>query len=516
MTVRFAAFMVEFGGTTEFGLPVPPDDYRNTLPDGSVFRFLLNDFRVNYVHMKRADLGFAVLLIPLDYVALVAAAAAAYAIRFASTLTTIRPVIFELSFERYMSAVLPFALVIIGIFAVSGLYSIHPRRLATEMTRVILAVSTGVAAILGVAFFSRALFESRFIVLAVWALAIVFVIMLRILLRLIQRSLRRYGIGTYAVAIIGKTKSGNELKRFFAARPGVGYHVVVHVTSFNAETRERLLTLRKHGKLDAVLLADTETPRAEITAIKAFTDTEHVTFLYSADLFTGSTLRPIMHTFAEQPVIEVPKTPLDGWGAIYKRGFDIVASAILIVITLPLQILIAIAIVIENPGPIFFSRPRVGQAGKHFSFLKFRSMVRDAHALRFDPNFVKQYGNERAGTPLFKIKDDPRTTRVGRFIRAWSLDEIPQFYLVFLGSMSLVGPRPHLPEEVAMYKPHQRKVLTIKPGITGMAQVSGRAALDFEDEVRLDMYYIENWSPWLDLVIALKTPLAILWREGAS
>ncbi len=485
-------------------------------PTAVHFVFLRTNLRVNYAYMKRADLAFAFLLVPLDYLALVAAAAAAYSLRFASTVTTIRPVIFDLSFERYMSAVLPFCLVIIAIFAVSGLYAIHPKRIATEMTRVVMAVSTGVAAILGVAFFSRALFESRFIVLAVWALAILFVMILRVLLRLIQRSLRRFGIGTYAVAIIGKTKSGNDLKRFFELHPSVGYRVVAHVTSFNTESREQLLDLRKRDQLDAILLADTETSRFDITAIKVFSDTEHVTLLYSADLFAGGTLRPIMHTFADQPVIEVPKTPLDGWGTIYKRIFDIVVSSILIVVTFPLQILIALAIVIENPGPIFFSRPRVGQRNKHFSFLKFRSMVRDAHAMRFDPDFVKKYGNEREGTPLFKIKDDPRTTRVGRFIRAWSLDEIPQFYLVLIGSMSLVGPRPHLPEEVALYKPHQRKVLTIKPGITGMAQVSGRAALDFDDEVRLDMYYIENWSPWLDLVIALKTPLAVLLRKGAS
>ncbi len=466
--------------------------------------------------MKRADLVFAFAVVPLDYLALVAAAAAAYSLRFASTVTTIRPVIFDLSFEHYMRAVLPFSLVMLAIFAISGLYAIRQKRIATEMTRVVMAVSTGIAVILGFAFFSRALFESRFIVLAVWAFAILFVMAMRLLLRMLQRSLRTFGIGTHAVAIIGKTKSGNDLKRFFALRPSVGYRVVAHVTAFNPQSQEQLLTLRKQGQLDAILLADTETSRFDITAIKVFSDTEHVTLLYSADLFAGGTLRPIIHTFAEQPVIEVPKTPLDGWGTIYKRLFDIVVSSLLIVLSLPVQLLIALAIILENPGPIFFSRPRIGQSGTPFLFLKFRSMVRDAHAQRFNPEFVKKYGNERNGSPLFKLRNDPRVTRVGRFIRTWSLDEIPQFYLVLFGSMSLVGPRPHLPEEVALYKPHQKKVLTIKPGITGMAQVSGRASLDFDDEVRLDMYYIENWSPWLDLIIVLKTPFAILFKEGAS
>ena len=142
-------------------------------------------------------------------------------------------------------------------------------------------------------------------------------------------------------------------------------------------------------------------------------------------------------------------------------------------------------------------------------------MIKDAHKYRFDPEFVKKYGNEREGTPLFKLKEDPRVTRVGCFIRKFSIDELPEFYLVFLGRMSLIGPRPHLPEEVAEYKPHQRRVLTIKPGITGLAQISGRADLDFEDEVRLDTYYIEHWSPWLDLTILFRTPFVVLFgHEG--
>ena len=497
---------------TKFGLPIFPNGSYIEHHGLTVVIFVSG---VNYAYMKRVDLAFASALVPLDYLALVSAAMAAYSLRFTSLFTNIKPVLFALSFEQYVNVVLPMAFITMAIFALSGLYVIRPRRMASEMTKVITGVSTSVALILAVAFFSRALFESRFIVLAAWILAIIFVLTIRVLLRLLQRSLRQYGIGINTIVIIGKTKSGNDLKRFFEANPTIGYRVVSHIAQFTNETRDRLLALKKNNELDAIILADPDASRLDVMAIKVFTDTEHCTFFYSADLFAGSTLQPIMHTFAEQPVIEVPKTPLAGWGAIYKRLFDIIASAILIILTLPLQIIIAIAIIAENPGSFFFSRPRVGQGGKEFSFLKFRSMVQDAHALRSDPEFLKKYGNEREGTPLFKLHDDPRITHVGRFLRNWSLDEIPQFYLVFMGSMSLVGPRPHLPEEVALYKPHQRKVLTIKPGITGIAQISGRASLDFDDEVRLDMYYIENWSPWLDLVIVLKTPFAVLLRKGA-
>jgi lipopolysaccharide/colanic/teichoic acid biosynthesis glycosyltransferase len=137
-----------------------------------------------------------------------------------------------------------------------------------------------------------------------------------------------------------------------------------------------------------------------------------------------------------------------------------------------------------------------------------------ADKLHLDPEFIKQHEAAREG-PLMKIKDDPRVTPLGKFLRAMSLDEIPEFFLVLKGDMSLVGPRPHMPEEVKLYKPHHRRVLSIKPGVTGMAQISGRADLDFEDEVRIDTWYIEHWSPALDLWILLKTPFVVLSRKGA-
>lgn len=467
--------------------------------------------------MKRADLAFAAILVPLDYLALVASAAAAYSLRFADVFTSIKPVVFDLTFNEFLKVAMPIAAVYLGVFALAGLYAIRPRRVAVEMTRIVLACSTGIAAVLAIAFFSREIFESRFIVLAVWALSIAFVIIERLLVRGLQRSLRAFGVGSNDVVIVGKTKIGNELRTFFDEHPSHGYRVVAQLTHFTPEAKDRLRDLRRKGELDAVILANTDASREETRALKVFADTQHVTFLYSAELFAGSTLRPIIHTYAGQPIIEVPKTPLDGWGAIYKRAFDVVGAAVLIIVTLPVQIIVAIALFVESPGSILFSTlpsgervERVGQGARAFRYFKFRSMVRNAHQYRFDPDFIKKHGNLREGSPLFKLEHDPRVTPVGRFIRKFSIDEIPEFYLVLLGTMSLVGPRPHLPEEVARYTPDQRKVLTIKPGITGMAQVSGRAGLDFDDEVRLDMHYIENWTPWLDFVILAKTPLAVL------
>jgi len=465
--------------------------------------------------MKRVNLFFTAALVPLDLITLLAAAAAAYAVRFSPYASSIRPIIFDLDFSSYMNVALPAALVWLLIFALSGLYAIRPNRLAVEMTKVLLACSSGIAVILAIAFFSRELFDSRFIVLAVWVLAIIFVVIERFLIRTLQRSLRKFGIGLQRVVIIGKTKSGQSLRKYFATYPSIGYEVVGHYANFSPGVKESLLTLKKKDAIDTILLANPEADKKEVRDVKTFSDIEQIDFLYSAELFPGSAVHPIIHTLAGQPVIEVPKTPLDGWGAIYKRGFDFIVAFILIILSLPIQLLAALAIFIESPGNVFFVHKRVGRGRKIYNHLKFRTMIKDAHKYRFDPEFIKKYGNEREGTPLFKLTHDPRILKVGGFIRKFSIDEIPEFYMVLTGKMSLVGPRPHLPGEVENYKPHQKQVLTIKPGITGMAQVGGRADLDFDEEVTLDMYYIQNWSPWLDLVILLKTPFVVLFRRGA-
>jgi lipopolysaccharide/colanic/teichoic acid biosynthesis glycosyltransferase len=181
---------------------------------------------------------------------------------------------------------------------------------------------------------------------------------------------------------------------------------------------------------------------------------------------------------------------------------------------------VALAVKLDSRGPIFFSRrddgslvTRVGEGGRPFSYFKFRSMIVNSDSMRYKELADR---NLRTDGPLVKIQDDPRVTRVGKIIRRWSLDELPELFLVFIGKMSLVGPRPHLPEEVAKYEHHHRKTLTIKPGITGMAQISGRSDLLFEEEVKLDVYYLENWSLLLDISILFKTPLAVLKHREAE
>ncbi len=199
-------------------------------------------------------------------------------------------------------------------------------------------------------------------------------------------------------------------------------------------------------------------------------------------------------------------------GRALKRAFDVLVAAALILLLSPLLLAIAVAVKVGSPGPVLFRQERVGHAGHHFSMLKFRSMVVDAEARLVSLADVKRGEGNHV---MFKMKDDPRVTRVGRFIRRFSLDELPQLFNVVQGSMSLVGPRPPLPREVVTYEDHVHRRFEVKPGVTGLWQVSGRSRLSWEESVRLDLHYVDNWSFWYDFGILLRTFKAVIARDGA-
>lgn len=221
---------------------------------------------------------------------------------------------------------------------------------------------------------------------------------------------------------------------------------------------------------------------------------------------------PRIHTqqVAGLPLIHVTTPTLDGGQGVAKRLFDIFVSSVLIIVSSPVMVVVGILVKIESQGPALFKQVRVGIAGEHFDMLKFRSMVVDA-----EQRLTELAHHSDGNGLLFKMKNDPRVTRVGKFIRKFSLDELPQLFNIFMGSMSLVGPRPPLPSEVAAYEHDVRRRLLVKPGLTGLWQVSGRSNLSWQDSVRLDLYYVENWSLAGDLMILLKTFRAVFRGAGA-
>jgi exopolysaccharide biosynthesis polyprenyl glycosylphosphotransferase len=197
------------------------------------------------------------------------------------------------------------------------------------------------------------------------------------------------------------------------------------------------------------------------------------------------------------------------YSRFWKRLFDLVVAILLFIVLAPLLLTIAMLICLDSPGGIFFKQTRIGKSGRYFTMWKFRSMIKNADQQKHELH------NEMAGGILFKVKRDPRITRVGRFIRRFSIDELPQLWNVIIGDMSIVGPRPALPEEVIHYTPHQRQRLNVTPGITCFWQITGRSEISFHQQVELDLHYIANQSFRTDMLILLRTIPAVLSGKGA-
>jgi exopolysaccharide biosynthesis polyprenyl glycosylphosphotransferase len=465
--------------------------------------------------MRKYALLAGILELPVDFIVIFGAAVTAYFLRFKSAIFPfINPPIERIPFQDYLGLAAAFALTVVILFALLGLYSFKAKRkFFDELFKIIAGCSLGVLGVITALFFSLELFASRFVLLAIWAGSIFFVIAGRTVLRIAKRILLSKGKGAETVVIVGEGRNADVIASSISEIPGAGFKVIGRFTHFNEEARKTIEELNRREQIDILLALNSGASREELVRILDFTDQFHITFKYSADFFAARAPKISQETLFGVPLLEVKRTALEGWGRIAKRIFDIVGSLILIIFTSPVMILAAIAITLDSRGPIFFSRlddgsplQRVGQYGKLFHYFKFRSMMPNTDSWRYTK---LKHLDFRKG-PLVKIKDDPRVTAVGKFLRKFSIDELPELFLVLKGNMSLVGPRPHLPEEVAEYKKEYKKLFLVKPGITGLAQVSGRSDLSFDEEARLDMFYIENWSLPLDLIILLKTPWVAL------
>jgi exopolysaccharide biosynthesis polyprenyl glycosylphosphotransferase len=470
------------------------------------------------------DLTFTALLLPLDALALYAAAVSAYSLRFSRFVTEVRPILQNVNFPEYISAASFFVLVWIGLFAIAGLYSPRARKAWDELGRIILTCGAGTMVVIATVFFRREITTSRFIILAVLGFSILYVLVGRLVLRTIRHLMLRYRIGHRLFVVIGSSEAARYLTDAYRERPVMGITVVRHFKSWNNETRKAVQALKDKDALDGLILAEPEMDKDDALGIIAFADEHHLTFRYLADLFAAKFTNIEVLTDSGIPVIEVKRTPLDGWGRIAKRAFDIFGAVFFLMLFSPLLLLACLALIIEDGIPVIFQNLRVGEGGRQFKLYKLRTMWRKfsigpqfkegaKERLELEKKLIKQKSIKEG--PVYKIAADPRITPIGNFLRRWSIDELPQFWNVLKGDMSIVGPRPHQPREVAGYAPHHRRVFAIRPGITGMAQISGRSDLEFEDEVRLDTWYIENWSLWKDLYIVLKTPFAVLYRKGA-
>lgn len=350
----------------------------------------------------------------------------------------------------------------------------------------------------------------------------------RLLLRVLLLSARRSGYNYRFLLVIGANDRAFEVAERINSKRELGYKIV----GFVAETEEArdhwkgighnkwkilgllgdlrsILTQERTDEIMVCLPMDTRF--SDITRIVQHARDLGVVVRLMPSLEDGNLLRNMfVEEFEDEYVVTLFREQMLKQ-LLVKRVIDTCVSIAVLVILLPLLVLVAIVIKLTSPGPVFFVQNRVGMNQRQFRLYKFRSMVADAEKLKLE----MQHLNERDG-PAFKIENDPRTTRIGRFLRKTSIDELPQLFNVLSGEMSLVGPRPPLPEEVKRYEWLFRKRLSVKPGITCIWQISGRNQVTFDRWMQMDHDYIENWSLWLDMKILLKTIPAVLFSRGAS
>ncbi len=428
-------------------------------------------------------------------------------------------------YSEYLPIGLLLTVILIVAYWLDGVYEFpRGRSWLNEVYRIIRGTTTGVIIMVVGLFFYRPYFYSRLIFIYAFVLIVFLLGFSRLLKNLVLVQLRERGIGVRRVLIVGAGETGRMVMRTIVAQPELGYQILGFIDDDPEKSNSEIGRFKGLGTIDNLRnLIQAEDSNIEeviitlpwmyhrkIVNIMAQCERQNVTARLVPDLFQMSLSRVEIEDLNGIPLIGIREITFSRWGLIVKRAIDIIASATALIALAPLLGLIALAIMLDSPGPVLFRQTRVGKDGKTFTLHKFRSMRVGA-----EQEQDKLAERNEATGPLFKMRDDPRLTRVGKILRRFSLDELPQLLNVLRGEMSLVGPRPPLPKEVDEYQEWHKKRLAIAPGLTGLWQVSGRSDLTFDEMVLLDIYYIENWSPALDTIITLRTIPRVIFGDGA-
>jgi exopolysaccharide biosynthesis polyprenyl glycosylphosphotransferase len=432
----------------------------------------------------------------------------------------------DVAYDAPLSAYLPFLILYVILtpvfFVVDGVYRTWPRSWMDQVYRITNATAKVTVLMLAVTFVFRPRYYSRAMLIEVGLLTILLLALVRGAQGIAIAYLRRRGIGIKRVVIVGAGEIGRTVMRTIVARPDLGYRVVGFVDDNPEKGYTDIGRFKALGPLDNLpAILDEERPdeviitlpwmyHRKILGIVRECERRRVRPRIVPDLFQMSLTQVNVEDLGGVPLIGVRSVAISKGALFVKRLIDVTLATMGLLLGAPLFLLIALAIRLDSPGPIIFRQTRVGLRGRHFEMYKFRSM----HVGAEKQQDMLAELNEADG-PIFKIREDPRLTRVGRILRRLSLDELPQLVNVLRGEMSLIGPRPPIPAEVEKYQEWHKKRLEAPPGMTGLWQVSGRSRLSFDEMVLLDIYYIENWSLWLDFKILMRTIPKVLLGEGA-
>ncbi len=421
--------------------------------------------------------------------------------------------------ETYWPLLASALLLWIGAAWLTRVYGAYrTRSLAKELGRIAKALGLVGLVVAAAIFIAKQHQISRLLVAIYLALAFAFLAANRVAVRLAAREARRRGYNTRTFAVVGSGPLAEEVARHVLAHPEWGYVLAGYVTEGGAApaggralgTVDELGAVLDRNVIDEVVFAVPRERLEEVEKALLLCEEQGVPVKLHLRFLPRRIARLSLEDLDGMPMLSFGTAPDDAVALALKRVFDVAVSALALGLGAPLFAALALAVKLESPGPVLFRQRRVGRNGREFTLYKFRSMQDGAEK---DLGSLQHY-NEMDG-PVFKMRDDPRVTRVGRFLRRTSLDEIPQFWNVLKGEMSVVGPRPPLPQEVKAYARWQRRRLSVKPGITCTWQVSGRNEVDFRRWMELDLRYIDTWTLWGDLRIFFRTIPAVFLGRGA-
>lgn len=440
-----------------------------------------------------------------------------------------RPLVADITSNQFFLTSLALIPLWIIVFGLLGLYSsrVYTKRTA-EWGRLFVGAVIGILIVIGYSFvIDQPVFPARLVAVYAFVSSFFLLVFGREVLREIRTILFRFGKGISRVLIIGNSPATRDIATQLSDTYKSGYHIVAiagpkstlpdQFRGTQFRTVEHALAHLKAQRITTIIQTDLYDVVERNQKILHAARTNHIHYCFipgETEFYSGKNL---VDVFLGYPIISVHQTPLVGWGEVVKRLFDFVFTLLTLLILSPLLLLLVVAQKIFNPGPIFFVNKRLGLHAKPFGLYKLRSMKREysgQDAIKIFTSMkrhdlVEEYRVHR------KVLNDPRITAFGHFLRRTSLDELPQLFNVLKGNMSLVGPRPILPDELGFYKGRGSLLHSVKPGMTGLWQVSGRDDLPFEKRVELELYYAQNWSFWLDIKILLKT-LPAVFKKGSA
>ncbi|HEX9386505.1 MAG TPA: sugar transferase [Anaerolineales bacterium] len=430
-----------------------------------------------------------------------------------------------ISFEHYRFLFYSMPFLWLGIFAVNGLYSKDNLLGGTrEYSSVFRSATQGFLLIAIAGFLEPPLIIARGWLFMTWGFTFMFVAVARFLLRRIVYGLRRHGFFLTPAVIVGANEEGRWLAEQLLHWETSGLHLIGFVDKKAPAafplfhhlvclgSVDKLGEIIEQYRIGEVILASSAFSTRDylLEIFRRYGVTDEVKIRMSSGLYEILTTSLTVNEFAYVPLVYVNKVRLTGIDTIVKFGLDYVLATVSLILLSPFLAFISILVKISSPGPVIHKRLVMGLNGKQFHALKFRTMVANGdEILKKSPELMEELAKNH------KLKNDPRITRIGAFLRKYSLDELPQLINVLKRDMSLVGPRMISPPEVSMYKQFDMNLLTVLPGITGLWQVSGRSDISYEERVRLDMYYVRNWSIWLDLQLLFQTIPAVINGHGA-